>query len=128
MSSKNAPSPANQLTSDIINFFYAQSPRIYAFRQSGLPVPMVNEGVFVGFRPPATTGIPDIQACIPAGVCALYPRGGGSLFVEVKIGKDRIRDSQETFIANVAACGVDTLIVKSMEDFLKQYNLWVKSY
>ena len=115
-------SETNDLTQFIIKFFYDFSPRIFCFRQSGLPVPMVKQGAFVGYRPPATTGIPDLQAFIPRGVLPIFPYGGGCIFFEIKTGKDRLRDSQKGFIANAAACQVKVLIIKSEDDFLKQWE------
>ncbi len=114
--------PTNELTQRILKFFYDYSPRVFAFRQSGLPVPMVRDGSLIGYRPPATVGIPDLQLLIPRGVLPIYPNGGGCVFLEIKTGKDRIRDSQRGFIANCAACGVSTLIIHDWEDFLKQWT------
>lgn len=120
-------SPANELTQRIIKFFYEYNPRIFAFRQNTLPIPITRGGQVVGFRPPPTTGIPDIQAIIPRGVSAHWPSGSGALFVEVKIPPDKIRDSQRAFHANARAGGdAIIIVVKDFEDFIKQFEDFIK--
>lgn len=100
-------SPTNQLTSDIIAYLFKQ--HIFAFRCNTQGTYDQTTGKY---RPARTTGIPDIIA-IP---------NGRFLGIEVKTGKDRLRDAQIGFHQNVSQSKGLILVVKTMDDFVKQYN------
>lgn len=111
-------SVTNDLTNDIIRAFF--SIGVYAIRQNVLPIPISVSGQVVGYRPPPVTGIPDIQSFVPGGLSTQWPYGGGCLFVEIKTGKDRLRESQKIFHGNARHCGCVVLVVKTYDDFINQ--------
>jgi hypothetical protein len=114
-------SSTNDLTTKIIAYFF--SLRIFAYRQNVLPIPISRQGQIIGYRPPATTGLPDIQAIIPRGFSSRWPCGSGYVGIEVKnsVTKDSLRESQRSFHANARAGGdAVILVVRSYDDFLSQ--------
>ena len=112
----------NDLTQRIINGLFS-SCGIFAYRQNVVAVPVVRDNQVVGFRPPPTAGIPDIQVIVPRQVSSMFPAGSGYLGVEVKssLSRDRLRPSQLAFHRN-ARSGGDALIiiVKDYTDFILQ--------
>lgn len=109
---KQKQSKTNELTTRIIEHLYTLG--IFAWRQNTLPVPMVREGVFSGFRPASKSGVPDI--------CAILPPGGRYVGIEIKTGKDRLRPEQIGFHQSVGKVGAVVLVVKDFEDFLEQFS------
>lgn len=105
-------SKTNELTQRIIEHLYSLG--VFAWRQNTLPVPMVREGVFSGFRPAGKSGVPDI--------CAILPPGGRYVGIEIKTGKDRLRPEQIGFHSSVGKVGAVVLVVKDYEDFLEQFS------
>ena len=111
----------NVLTSTIIQALF--SIGIFAYRQNVLPIPVVVQGSLVGYRPPPTAGLPDIQIIVPRGRSSLWPSGSGYLGCEVKnrLTHDRLRPSQQSFHANARAGGdARILVVSSYQNFLEQ--------
>ncbi len=100
------PSPTNQLTQDILEFCF--NNKAYAFRLNtvGIPTP-------TGFRPPPTSGLPDIVLILPPT--------GRFIGLELKLGKDKQRPSQIEFERDSTSSGAVYKIIKSFEDFL---SLW----
>lgn len=111
-------SETNELTQRIITGLF--SIGVFAYRQNTLAVPVQRDGAVVGFRPPPVVGLPDIDAVVPAGLTSRWPRGGGSLGLEVKTGADKIRASQTSFHQNASHCGKVILVVHDWPDFLQQ--------
>ena len=109
---KRKQSKTNELTIRIIEHLYTLG--IFAWRQNTLPVPMVREGVFSGFRPASKSGVPDI--------CAILPPRGRYVGIEIKTGKDRLRPEQIGFHESVGKVGARVLVVKDWEDFLEKFN------
>ncbi len=115
-------STTNDLTTKIIGALFSAA-RIFSYRQNVLGVPISVSGQVVGYRPPPTTGIPDIQVVVPRGKSSLWPNGSGFLGIEVKnsLTKDKIRPSQTAFHANARAGGdAQILTVHNYPDFLAQ--------
>ena len=57
-----------------------------------------------------------------ADICGVH-KTGIALFVEVKVGKDKQRDSQKTFQAEVEARGGIYIIVKTLDDLMKDLRI-----
>ena len=63
----------------------------------------------------ATVGMADINAVIK----------GKSVSIEIKIGKDKIRESQLKVKAEIEAAGGVYFVARSFDDFLNQINLYL---
>lgn len=70
-------------------------------------------GKFV--RSGSTNGMADINAVVK----------GKSISIEVKIGKDKIRESQLKVKREIEAAGGVYLIVRSFDDFLEQFEQYI---
>ncbi len=70
-------------------------------------------GKFV--RSGSTKGLADINAVVK----------GKSISIEVKIGKDKIRESQLKVKREIEAAGGVYLIVRSFDDFLEQFEQYL---
>lgn len=102
-------SKTNETTNAILKFFFDSG--IYSFRLNTMGVPLSGGR---GFRPAPKTGLPDILA--------VFPPTGKFLGVEVKTGKDRLSDSQIGTHINVRRMGGVVLVVKDLDDFLRQWK------
>ena len=114
-------STTNELTQQIITTLYSLG--IFSYRQNVMAIPMVRDKQLVGFRPPPTAGIPDLQVVVPRGKSTRFPTGSGYIGIEIKNSatKDKIRPSQISFQANARAGGdAVIIIVTSFEDFINQ--------
>lgn len=98
----------NETTRQIINFLFYNE--VFCWRQNTTGIPLANGG----FRPTSKKGLPDI-------VAILKPYGT-FVAIEIKIGKDRLRDEQFGFLENVKRMGGQALIVNSFEDFKSQWQ------
>ena len=103
----------------------------YAWRQNVLPIPVARAGQVVGFRAGSMPGLPDVIAISTdyGGVA------GGKFFgVEVKTGKDKLREVQTSFIDRATARGAIIFVAHSYDDFITQFaditgvkqNLYIK--
>ena len=104
-----------QATRDILDLLFADG--VLASRNNTLPVPLVREGVHVGFRPGSRSGRPDIEG--------IYPAFGGvvgvSILIEIKTGPDKLRDIQESYLAQASRLGAIVMVVKDVDDFKKKW-------
>jgi len=105
-------SKTNELTQAILDQLYSFGA--FAWRQNTLPVPMARNGVLVGFKPAAKSGLPDIIAVLTGG--------GRILCVEIKVGADKLRPAQIGFKKSIETMGGLSLVVKSLEDFEEQFS------
>lgn len=110
-------SKTNDTTQRIVEYLTRNGFK--AWRQNVLPIPLVRGGSIIGFRSGSMSGLPDVIS-ISANIGGL--RGGLFFGVEVKTGKDKLRDAQSTFIADAQKRGAIVLIVKDYEDFLMQFK------
>lgn len=97
---------SNLLTQEILEYCFKNNAFAFRLNTIGVPTP-------TGFRPPPTSGLPDIVL--------IFPPDGRFVGIEVKIGKDKQRPSQVEFERNSTQSGAVYRIVKSFNDFL---NLW----
>ena len=100
-------SASSVLTSKIVDYLL-RLPNCFAYRSNTLGIPTSSGS----FRPSPKRGVPDITAMIK----------GKSFFIEVKIGKDSLRDEQKSFIASAHNAGSVVLVVKSFDDFIDQFS------
>ena|SRR3990167_57457 len=93
---------ANALTNQIIDYIY---------RNGGFSWRASSQGTFDAsagkWRTGAKKGVSDVLACYK----------GRLLAIEVKIGKDKLSNEQQGFLANVEACGGITYVAKYFDDF-----------
>jgi hypothetical protein len=101
----------NETTKQILHFLFLK--KIYAWRNNTTGIPLPNGG----FRPAAKKGTSDILGFIPPN--------GRFLAIEVKTGKDRLREEQIGFIQSVKDSGGIALVVKDFDEFLAQWNALV---
>ena len=101
-----AMSAATQLTNQIIDHIYRAGG--YAWRASSV-------GVFdtkkMYFRASAKKGVAD--------VLSVYK--GILIAVEIKIGKDRLSDEQEGFMANIRNAGGRAFVATEFEQFKEEW-------
>ena len=102
-------SPANVLTGEILRFLFENG--IFAFRCNSTGIWDARKGIF---RPAAKKGLPDILSILPPH--------GRLIGWEVKIGKDALRPEQKGFIKSAQLMGADVLVVRSLRDFLTQFE------
>lgn len=107
--SKQTSETANSLTQRIIEYLLRSHCFAFRVNTQGVLDPKSNR-----FRPAPQTGIPDILAILPPH--------GRFVGIEVKIAKDKIRPSQEAFIANMTSSGGYCIIAKTFESFLEQWH------
>jgi hypothetical protein len=86
-------------------------------RTNTLPVPVVRNGVQVGFRPGSRSGRPDYEGIYPIIRTGL----GVPVLIEVKTGRDKLRDIQVSYLSQAAAIGAVVLVVKDFEDYLEKW-------
>ena len=96
-------SASNELTRSIIEFIHKQGWFAYRSSSTGLPTAQ-------GWRTAPKVGIADVTAIFK----------GRYLAIEVKIGKDSLRDEQIGFLANVEHYGGLTFVAKDFDSF----KLW----
>ncbi|MCK9370259.1 VRR-NUC domain-containing protein [Candidatus Dojkabacteria bacterium] len=105
-------SPSNELTSSIIDFLLRN--RFFAWRQN-------TTGVYDPknkfFRPASITGVSDI--------IAIRPQDGRFVAIEVKIGHDKLRESQIAFLGSVERAKGIAVVVKTFDEFLDIYNKFI---
>ena len=103
-------SKSNQLTNQILQFFYEQ--KSYCWRQN-------TGGIFDlrkrTYRTGAKKGVSDILCCLPPM--------GRFLAIEVKIPPDKLSPEQEGFLLNVKHSGGSTFVAKDFASFVH----WFKS-
>ena len=104
-------SKASDLTNQIIDHIYKH--RGYAWRASSVGIYDQQKH---SFRTSPKKGVSDILACHQSFLVA----------IEVKIGKDKLRPEQEGFLRNVENVGGITMIVKTFDDFKKQWSEYLK--
>ena len=100
-------SQTNETTKKILNFLFER--QVFAWRNS--------VGAFRtehGYYQMGKAGSPDIMAILPPL--------GKFLGIEIKTGKDSLRDEQIGFIKNTERMGAQVLVVKDFEDFEKQWT------
>ncbi len=122
---------ANELTKSILTFFKLK--KIKAWRQAsegrfiqekseynvlGHKV-VTQKGKYIPRGKDGGKGAGDIQAVIPP-----Y---GRTMHIEVKIGKDRQRESQKVFQAELEGMGGIYILVKTWDDFYSQVSLYLKN-
>lgn len=117
MKPKNNRDVTADTTRKILDFLLAQ--KVFAWRQNVMGIPIRREGVVVGYRGAGKAGIPDI-------VGILAPEGR-FIGIEIKTGRDRLRESQEGFHSQARQCGALVFVVTSFEDFLEQWNNFKKN-
>lgn len=100
-----------RLTRDICDYLILEGHK--AWRQNVLPVPLSGGG----FRSGSKAGQPDVVGilCDPGG------RGGCYFGIEVKTGRDKLRDVQKAFHFEARKLGAIILVVKTFEDFFVQW-------
>jgi len=116
--SKAISKPTSNETTVLILDFLLQK-HILAWRHNTLPVPIVREGIHIGYRPAVKVGLPDIMGIIPPS--------GRFLGIEIKTGKDRLRPEQKAFLLQAIACGGLCFVVKDYEDFVKKFDKGLSS-
>lgn len=99
----------NEITQAILEFLLRGG--VFVWRNNTTGVFDVKRGIF---RPAPKSGAPDIIGIIP-GV-------GKFLGVEVKVGSDRIRETQESFGENVRCMNGIYMVVGSLEEFKNKYD------
>lgn len=104
------PSQTNKTTTQILDDLLARG--VLAWRHNTLPIPMVREGVFVGYRPSAKIGLPDILGIIPPH--------GIFLGIEIKTGRDKLRPEQIAFHDQARRLGAIILVISTFEDYQQQ--------
>ena len=105
-------SQTNKTTNAILKFLF--SAGIFAWRANVLPVPLLGGG----FRPGGKAGTPDILG--------ILTKTGRFLGIEIKSGRDRLRPEQIGFHKNAMDAGALILVVKDFEDFLTQWNDYLR--
>lgn len=101
-------SKTNETTRRILDFLCRNG--IFAWRHNVLPIPVVGAGLRSGSK----SGVPDI--------IGILPNTGRFLGIEVKTGKDKLRDTQRGFHLTASKLGALILVVKDYDDFLDQWN------
>lgn len=104
-------SKTNDTTSTILDFLFRAG--IFAWRENVSPIPVSRNGVITGFRSGGISGKPDI--------IALRSPGGQFVGIEVKTGKDKLREAQIGFHTNARKAGAIILVVKDFKDFKEQW-------
>lgn len=105
-------SKTNETTQRILSFLF--SNQIFGWRQNVAPIPIQRNGQVTGFRSGGKSGQPDI-------VCILPPKGK-YVGIEIKTGKDKLRESQVSFHYSARKMGAIIMVVKDYEDFLEQWT------
>ena len=100
-------SPANLLTNQILDFFFAN--RIFAYRANSLGVYDSRKGIF---RSSPKKGISDLIAIIPPH--------GRFIGIEIKIGKDKQSEEQKGFQSNILRAGGVYLIARDYDSFIRE--------
>lgn len=104
----------NETTRKILEHLFSLG--CFAWRNNSGGIPL-NSG---GFRSAAKVGVSDIISIVP-----IFKNGivyGVFCGIEIKTGKDKLRDEQIGFIKNVENMGGVIFVVNSFEDFLKQWT------
>lgn len=101
-------SSTNTLTAQVLDYLL-RLPNCFAWRNNTTGLFDVKRGVF---RPAPKRGVSDI-----VGVYR------GQFFgIEIKTGKDKLRDEQLSFIASIEAANGFVLVVGSFDEFIKLWN------
>lgn len=105
-------SKTNDTTRQILEFLRTQG--VFAWRQNVMGIPIRRAGVITGYRSAGKSGVPD--------VCAICPPSGRYLGVEIKTGRDTLRDEQIGFHRSARGCGALVMVVSDFEDFRRQWE------
>lgn len=119
MTQAKKKSPTNETTEAIIKYIRS-IPHAYVWRNN-------TTGIFDkatgAYRPTnAKKGVSDIIGGFPHKIFKERPPIAQLICIEVKTGRDRLSAEQEGFLATMRHIGAITLVVKSYEDFLEQFN------
>jgi len=110
----NGKSPANLLTAMVI--FWMKYEGIYASRNNSTGIPMKQSNGSIKWKPATgMKGSGDIYAVVS---------GGRSLWIEVKIGRDKQSEVQKKFEAAVIRQGALYWLVKTFEDFHEKWRIY----
>jgi hypothetical protein len=105
----------NELTRDILNFFF--ECRVFAYRQNSTGIYDQRAGIY---RPAAKTGLTDIVAILPTV--------GVYCGVELKVGKDKLRPEQIGTIKNIKDMGGVAFVAKDWPNFMDQIKPVFETY
>jgi hypothetical protein len=100
----------NDLTREIIEYIYTQGG--YAFRVNDTGV---YDKAIGRYRASAKKGICDILAVYNSRFIG----------IEIKTGRDRLRDEQIGFIKNIEHCGGKVFVIGNMNEFIEQWRAWL---
>ena len=101
-------SPTNELTNRILNDLFYR--KIFAWRHNSAPIPVTKGRSVIGFRSGGKSGQPDI-------VGILHPLGR-YFGIEIKVGKDKLRETQISFHLQAEKSGALIFVVKTWEEYI----------
>lgn len=103
-------STSNDLTQRILDFLYRNEAYAWRAQSAGLFDRRLGT-----YRSAPKTGVSDILGITK----------GRFFGVEVKIGKDKLRDEQIGFIKNIEHHGGKVFIAKELEPFQEEFSQWL---
>lgn len=114
---------ANELTKSVLAYFEFKGWKAWRQASEGRFIQGRNYKDWAG-REKQEKGmyIPRSKAAKGIGDIACIMKGGRFLSVEIKFGKDRMRDEQKKFKEEAEEAGAVYMVVKTWEDFIFQIN------
>lgn len=123
---KKKSSPANQLTSDIMDYLLEKNCAVARINTTGI----YDEKLGRYRKSGSTNGVEDINCTYPLNVKGITI--GLTIAIEVKIGKDVMSDDQKKRKQRIELAGGIYIIAKEMEQFKNELEkniikyLWLK--
>ena len=100
-------SPTNELTKAVLKLVRSK-PQCFAWRVNSTGVVRNGQYTYSG----ATSGVPDVEACI----------AGKYVGFEIKVGRDKMRESQIKFKEKITEANGVYVIVKEIDDVINYFS------
>lgn len=119
---KKKKSPTNELTSAIMKYMRSLRCAVARINTTGIYDEKIGKYRYSG----STNGVEDVNCILPVNIAGM--KVGVTVAVEIKTGKDRMRDEQLERKENVEKAGGHYIIAKTFDQFKNEIDEIVHKY